>query len=330
MEEEEKKIRHTISAEETFTLAKDVFDMRTFIKNVYSNRAIIARRINVVTLSVSAVFTVLYAVMIILMAIKNGMSLSGEITMGVLIGLCLACGLTLVILAAASSRSSAKTMARIKTVSKYFRLAVRILTVTISIAAIALTSGGYTVGNFAVKVIIIIFSVFTLIVQIIPLIFGGLGKFVRWLLSPVKVKMRFSAVALEWYGLAITGVPPKGSTKKVAKKHYEAIGNVIDTYIKPELGEKYITAIKPANLLELTENCAEADRPILEGVLKGVFAYATECGYIVFDPCRDLMFEGTVEEPKRKTMKERFMGAALSFGKKKLDKFINSSSEEDD
>lgn len=30
-------IRHTISAEETFTLAKDVFDIRCFIKNVYAN-----------------------------------------------------------------------------------------------------------------------------------------------------------------------------------------------------------------------------------------------------------------------------------------------------
>ncbi len=59
--EEVVNIRHTISAEETFTLAKDVFDIRCFIKNVYSNRALIARRLNLLTLTASTVFMMLYA-----------------------------------------------------------------------------------------------------------------------------------------------------------------------------------------------------------------------------------------------------------------------------
>ena len=48
--EEKVNIRHTITAEETFTLAKDVFDIRCFIKNVYANRAVIARRLNIISL----------------------------------------------------------------------------------------------------------------------------------------------------------------------------------------------------------------------------------------------------------------------------------------
>ena len=55
-EEEVVNVRHTITAEETFTLAKDVFDLRCFIKNVYANRAVIARRLNILTLTVSTVF----------------------------------------------------------------------------------------------------------------------------------------------------------------------------------------------------------------------------------------------------------------------------------
>ena len=33
-EEKERVVRHTISAEETFTLAKDVYDLRSFFKSV--------------------------------------------------------------------------------------------------------------------------------------------------------------------------------------------------------------------------------------------------------------------------------------------------------
>ena len=35
-ESKERTVRHTISAEETFTLAKDVYDMRSFFKSLYS------------------------------------------------------------------------------------------------------------------------------------------------------------------------------------------------------------------------------------------------------------------------------------------------------
>ena len=44
IEEEKVSVRHTINAEETFTLAKDVFDIRCLIKNVYNNRAVIASK----------------------------------------------------------------------------------------------------------------------------------------------------------------------------------------------------------------------------------------------------------------------------------------------
>ena len=165
----------------------------------------------------------------------------------------------------------------------------------------------------------------------LPMFFGGIGKFIRWLLSPVKIKQRFSTVIMEWYELAITGEPTKGSRNKVAKKHYGTIEKLIDETLIPSFGKKYINTIKPVALLNIVENSSEEDRPVLEGVLKSVFAYAAECGYVVFDPTRDLNFTGSVEVEKRKSIKERFIGIGAKFGKKMLDKYISGSeSEEED
>ena len=330
MEDEEKKIRHTISAEETFTLAKDVFDIRTFIKNVYANRAVILRRINIITLCASALFTLLYVTYIIFSSLYGKLSLSGEIVIYCLVGAYAVVAVVLVIFAALSSRASAKHIKKLNFALTIFRLVVRILSIAISVAAIAISMSAESSVSVALDIVIIIFSVITMVVQILPLFFGGIAKFVRWLLSPVKVKMRFSAVVLEWYDLAVTGKPPKGSSKKIAKKHYESIGEIIDSTLNPALGNKYINSIKPAQLLDLVENSDEISRPVIEGILKSVFAYAAECGYVVFDPCRDLNFTGTVEEEKKKTFKERLMGMGTKIGKKMLDKYIATTSDDED
>ena len=329
MEEEEKKIRHTISAEETFTLAKDVFDIRTFIKNVYANRAVIARRINILTLGVSAALTLLYATFVIWSSFYGRLSLDHKMIMYCLIGLYALFFVLVIVFAIVMSRAQTKHIRRLNITLKIFRLILKLISIAIAIAAIIIvTPSQSSPHNFAVSVLLIVFSIFSLIVQIIPLMFGGTAKFVRWLLSPVKIKLRFSAVAIEWYELAISGVPPKGSTKKIAKKYYESIGSVIDEILQPAIGNKYINTIKPATVLDIVENSSEEVRPVLEGVLKSVFAYAAECGYVAIDPCRDLNFTGTVEEKKRKTMKERFLDVGKNIGKKMLDKYIAASSDE--
>lgn len=330
MDEEEKKIRHTISAEETFTLAKDVFDIRTFIKNVYANRAIISRRINVITLCASAIFTLLYATYIIISSLYGKLSANAEIIMYCLIGAYAVVAVVLIIFAVISSRASAKNIKKLSSALTIFRLIVRILAIAISISAIAISLMDEASTSVALDILIVVFSVISLIVQLIPMLFGGTAKFVRWLLSPVKVKMRFTAVAVEWFELAQTGKPPKGSAKKIAKKYFESIGNVIDNVLAPAIGGKYINAIKPASLLEIVATCPEEDKPVVEGVLKSVFSYATECGYVVFDPTRDLNFTGSIEEVKKKTVKERIIGVGSKFGKKILDKYIATTSDDED
>lgn len=326
--EEDKKIRHTISAEETFTLAKDVFDLRTLIKNIYSNRAIIGRRINLVTFCVSSVFTMLYIAYVLYASLVGKLSLGTEITLYCLAGAYALVASALLVLTLISFKARAKNIKKLKSALKIIRIFARLLSISISIAAISLSKAEGPSLNIALEIVVIIFSVITLIAQLLPLFFGGAAKFVRWLLSPVKIKMRFSAVAVEWYHLAITGQPLKGSERKVSKKHYEAIGEVIDGILIPAIGDKYITSVKSAHLIEIDEKCPAASRPVLEGVLKSVFAYAAECDYIVFDPCRDLHFSGSVEEEKKKTFKDRIMGVGTKIGKKVLDKYIAASSSD--
>ena len=331
MDEEDKKIRHTISAEETFTLAKDVFDIRTFIKNAYANRAVIARRINVITLCVSIVYTLLYASYALYKALSNKITFAQEVFAYTSIGIYAAVLIALGIILILSSKATTKNLKRFSLSLSIMRLTIKLLSIIMAIFAIVISiAGGGNHTQIALDITIVILSIISMIILSLPLFFGGLGKFVRWLLSPVKAKHRFSVVAMEWYQLAIKGKPTKGATTKVAKKYYEPIDAIIDGMLVPVLGNKYITTIKPAALLDLVEKCPQESRLVLEGVLKSIFAYATECGYVVFNPCRDLNFEGTVEVEERKTIKKRFMGIGTKIGKKVLDKYIAASSDDEE
>ncbi|MDE6356394.1 MAG: hypothetical protein K2L67_04030 [Clostridia bacterium] len=329
--EEKVNIRHTITAEETFTLAKDVFDIRCFIKNVYANRAVIARRLNIISLLISFVFTALYTAFVLFTSVTRKLEFKTEITLYVFLGVYAVLFIAMIIAAVCSARANTKSVHRAKLTFKVFKLLVRIASIIISIAALVLSAvgGALSAQNIGLNIVVTTFSIIMLVLQVIPLLFGGAGKLVRWLLSPVKIKYRFSTVVVEWYTLAVSG-NPTGSVKKVSSKYFDDIGALIDVKLIPALGKKYITAIKPVQLINLVNRTSEADRAITEGVLKSVFSYATECGYVTFDPCRDLNFEGSVEEeekPPKPTMKGRLLNIGKKIGKSMLDKYIESESK---
>lgn len=331
--EEKVNIRHTINAEETFTLAKDVYDIRSVIKNIYNNRAVIARRLNLLTISCSLVFTLIYVAYILGTGLLDKLSLSADIVLYSLLGVYAVLFITIFILTLCSIKAKAKNIKKFKQVLSYFRLAIRISSIAITIVALVYAMGGeqYAAKHVAVDIVLIIFSIVCLIVQIIPLLFGGLGKLARWLLSPVKVKYRFATVALEWYEQTLTSGSDKTSVKKVSRKYYDSIGVCLDTLIIPSIGRKYISSIKPAQLLSVVDCALDEDKPLVEGILKTVFAYATECGYVTFDPCRDLNFEGSIEEEEKqpKTVKSRLMGIGKKIGMSILDKYIDKSTNND-
>ena len=257
-----------------------------------------------------------------------------EIALYSMLGVYGALFIALIIVYACSTRANTKSMVKYKRVLNVFKLLVRLTSVAISITAIVFAngSGDMTAQNAAVQILIVVFSVITVIVQVIPLLFGGTGKLVRWLLSPVKVKTRFSKVLLEWYELAVSGSAREGAVKKVSSEYFDDIGVLIDNYLVPAAGKKYISTFKSVTLLNLVERAPEEDKPILEGVLKNVFSYAEECGYITFNPCRDLPFEGSVEveeKPARQTMKGRLLKVGQRIGKSVLDKYIMGSNDKD-
>lgn len=332
--EEKVNIRHTINAEETFTLAKDVYDIRSVIKNIYNNRAVIGRRLNLLTLSFSLVFTLIYVAYILGTGLLKKLSLTADIVLYCLLGVYAALFITMFILTMCSIKAGAKNIKKFKRILSFFRLAIRISSIAITITALVFAMGGeqYAAKHIAIDIVLIIFSIICLIVQIIPLLFGGIGKLVRWLLSPVKVKYRFATVALEWYEQTLTAGSDKTSVKKVSKKYYDSIGVCLDTVIIPAIGKKYITAIKPVQLLTVVDGCSEEDKPIVEGILKTIFAYATECGYVTFDPCRDLNLEGSIEEEVKqpKTVKSRLRGLGKKIGMSLLDKYIDKSTDNKD
>ncbi len=332
--EEKVNIRHKINAEETFTLAKDVYDIRSVIKNIYNNRAVISRRLNLLTMSLSLVFTLVYVAYILGTGLLGKLSLTEDIVMYCLLGVYAVLFITMFILTMCSIKAKAKNIKRFKRMMSYFRLAVRIASIAITIAALVFVMGGeqYAAKHVAFDILLIIFSIVCLIVQVLPLFFGGLGKLARWLLSPVKVKYRFATVALEWYEQTLTSGSDKLSVKRVSKKYYNSIGVCLDTFIIPEIGGKYITAIKPVQLLGVVDAAAEEDKQLVEGILKTVFAYAAECGYVTFDPCRDLNLEGSIEEEEKQpqTVKSRIMGLGKKIGMSLLDKYIDKSTENND
>lgn len=331
--EEKVNIRHTINAEETFTLAKDVYDIRSVIKNIYNNRAVIGRRLNLLTMSLSLAFTLIYVAYILATGLLKKLSFATNIVIYCLLGVYAVLFLTMFILTMCSIRAKAKNIKKFKRVLSYFRLLVRLLSLAITIVALVFAMGGeqYSADHVAVDIVLIIVSIICLIVQVIPLLFGGLGKLARWLLSPVKVKYRFATVALEWYEQTLTSGSDKTSQNKVSKKYYDSIGVCLDTFIIPALGGKYISAIKPAQLLGVVNGAAEEDKPIVEGILKTIFAYAKDRSYIAIDPCRDLNLEGSIEEEVKepKTVKSRLMGLGKKIGMSILDKYIDKSTNND-
>ena len=333
-DEEKVNIRHTINAEETFTLAKDVYDIRSVVKNIYNNRAVIARRLNLLTLSFSLAFTLVYVAYILGTGLFGKLSLSAGICLYCLFGVYALLFIVLFILSICAIRAKAKNIKKFKRVLSYFRLAIRICSIAITVVALvfAMSGGQYSAKYIAVDILLIVFSIICLTVQAIPILFGGLGSLSRWLLSPVKVKYRFSTIALEWYELTLTAGSDKTSVKKVAKKYYNSIGICLDIFIIPALGKKYISSIKSTHVLELVDSATEEDKPLVEGILKNIFNYATECGYVTFNPCRDLHLEGSIEEEEKKpkSIKSRFIGLGKKIGMSLVDKYIDKSTENND
>lgn len=306
-----REVRHTISAEETFTLAKDVFDIRCFIKSVYNNRAQIVRRLNIVGLVFSLVFTLFYSAFLLFGGLYRKLTLGWEIAVYSILGVYAALVIALfVITFAFNRRPTTESSKRHTKVLKIFRYVIRVASLAMSISALALSVSANAADSVGVALdtIAIIFSIISVIFALVPLLCGGIGGLVRWLLSPAKIKRRFSLVVFEWYNLIVAGSPSTNFTKKVSPEYIADISRCIDNYLVPALGKKYASAIGTNQIFSVINSAPEEDRSVLEGTIKNVFGYAAECGYVTVDPCKDLNLTGSIEieeKPKKEPFKVR-------------------------
>ena len=198
-EESERVVRHTISAEEPFTLAKDVFDLRCFFKNVYSNRAVIARRLNIFSLICSLIFTMFYTGYTVYSVLTGKITLPLEITIYCMLGVYAVFVILLVLVTIFAGDATTKTVKKYNKALKIFRFCIRIISIAMAIVAIAINAGKTDSAlAVAAQTVLVIISILLIIIQAIPLLFGGFSNLARWALAPAKGRARFSVVIFEW------------------------------------------------------------------------------------------------------------------------------------
>lgn len=314
-----RKVIHKISADEAFTLAKDVYDIRCLIKSVYANRAQIKRRLNFVGTIGSICFTLLYVAFMIFSGITKITSLASQVIIYTIIGVYAALTVAVIVFSIVSSRSSTtKNVKKKNNTLKILRYVTRVVSLIMGITAIVISaiSGTDDSMSIALNTVATIVSIVFVIFSALPLIFGGFGGLARWLLSPTKIRRRFSFVVLEWFQLLVSDNGNHKTIKKVSKEYVEDIGRIVDGNLLPSLGRKYIQTITVSNIYSALELVPEEDKAVTEGVLKNVFGYAEECGYVNVNPCKDMNLEGSIEvaeKPKKPSLKEK-IGKKLGKG----------------
>ena len=276
----------------------------TWIKPIYDNRAQISRRLSAVSTAISIIFFLLYIPFLLLGKLYKDLALGLDIAIYVCIGVYIATIIALFIVTLASGRSTSTAMAkRQKKTRKIVLFIVRIASLAIAITALIISSAGGTkdAAGATLDTIAIIFAVMSIIFSAFPIIFGGMAGFFRWLISPAKAKYTMSFVVLEWYQTLTSDKVMSKSLKKSIKKYNERISGLIDNVILPHLGKKVMKSVDRSALIKLIDGVPPEDKNLCEWMIKQIFDYAEECGYIDANPCKTMELEGNIEmEGKQK------------------------------
>lgn len=282
----------------------------SWVKPIYDNRAQIARRLNAVSTAISIIFFILYIPFLLLGKLYKDLALGLDVAVYVCIGVYIATLVALLIVTLASGQSTSTVMAeKHKKTRKIILLVVRLASLAIAITALVIsaTSGTKSQVGATLDTVAIVFAVMSIIFTGLPLLFGGMAGFLRWLISPAKVKFRFSFVAIEWYQTLTSEQQLNKAIKKAAKKYGERMSTLLDNYFLPAVGKKYMYAVDRAALLKLLESVPAEERNISEWMIKEIFEYAEDCGYIKENPCKDMELEGDIqlEDKQKKAAEEK-------------------------
>ena len=305
----------------------------TWIKPVYDNRAQISRRLNAVSTAISIIFFLLYVPFLLFGKLYKTLPLAWDIAFYVCIGVYLATIAALFAVTLLSGRSTSTAIAkRRKRSRKIILFALRLASLAIGITALVISaaSGSKDRTGAVLDTIAIVFAVMSIIFASLPIIFGGAAGFFKWLISPAKVKFRFSVVALEWYQTLTSEAVLNKSQKRLIKKYGESVGQIIDEYLLPQLGKKYVKAIDRAALLKVLDVIPQEKHNLAEWTIKRIFEYAEECGYVMNNPCKEMELEGDIQlEEKQKKAETKKKRPSIFSRKKRKDEGGEEESEEE-
>ncbi len=273
-----------------------------WIKPVRDNWPQIKRRLSVVSTLISIIFFILYVPFLLFSKLSKDLSLGWDVALYVCIGVYIITVVALLIVTLASGNSTSTAMEKKrKKISKIILFVVRLASLAMGITALIISAmeGTADTHSAVIDTIAIIFAVMSIIFTAFPLIFGGIGGFIKWLISPAKMKFKFSFVVLEWYQSFTSEQVLDKNMKKLARKYGERVGVCIDKYFLPALGKKYIKAVDENAITYMLENVEEEDINICEWITKRVFDFAEECGYIDANPCDSLALDGDIAKESK-------------------------------
>ena len=283
------------TAKNVGNIATEVYN--DWIKPIRDNWPQIKRRMSIITTIISIVFFVLYVPFMLFSKLTKGLSVGWDIALYVCMGVYVSTIVALLIVSLASRNSNtvAKEKKR-KTASKIILLIVRLASLAIGITALIISAmeGASDSNTAVIDTVAIIFATASIIFSAFPLIFGGIGGFAKWLISPAKIKFKFSFVILEWYQSFSDEQRLDKTMKKIAKKYGERIGGCIDAYFLPAIGNKYIKSVDEHAIAKMLEFVPLEDLNMCEWITKRVFEFADDCNYIDVNPCDKMELYGDI------------------------------------
>lgn len=269
----------------------------TWIKPIMDNRAQIKRRWNGLVTAVSVIFFLVYVPILLFNRIYKGLSLGWDIALYVCIGVYIAMLVTLITVTVASDNSTSTEAAkRRKKAAKIILFIVRLASLAMAITAICISGNG---KSNALDTIALVFATVSLVFSALALVFGGAVGFFKWLISPAKMRYKFSFVAFEWMQSVDEGKREQSrAVKKSYSKNRERIAACLDSYLLPAFGKAYIDTVDADKLVYVLGNLPDEDRNLTGWVIKDLFDYALGCGYVKENPCDGLELECDVVQEK--------------------------------
>lgn len=281
-----------------------------FVNDFKKNRVHVQRRLNIIFLCISMIFAVVTGLSFIFGGTLGKVEIGWQIAVYCIFGLY---GLTMIGIVAAEAvyrrNVTVKTTKTYNKALKVFKRVVRLISILMSLVTFIITIlvEEVTGKTMALNIVLQVLSVVMFALSLCSGVSKLFVKFIMWLKSPVN-RRQFRFVATEWYGKVASenkNDSARKSVKNVHKNRIDGAQKAIDYYLIRPLGKKYIGDIKPSDISAALERVPAEDKDDVEGTVKQIFVYATECGIIQTNPCDALNLCGNIEKKAKKAEPNR-------------------------